>query len=68
MSAALQSLTGVADAARAPATSLFRLDAPLRRIETDGVQQRLPAGPAATLGARVADFFAGRTDGPALPA
>lgn len=66
MSAALQSLTGVADPARAPATSLFRLDAPLRRIETDGVQQRLPAGPAATLGARVADFFAGRTDGPAL--
>lgn len=66
MSAALHSLTGAPDPARDPAASLFRLDAPLRRIETEGVRQCLPAGPAATLGARVADFFAGHADGPAL--
>lgn len=66
MSAAPHSLTGAADPARDPAASLFRLDAPLRRIETDGVRRRLPVGPAATLGARVADFFADHAEGPPL--
>lgn len=46
--------------------SLFRLHAPGRRLETDGVQARLPAGPTATLGARVAAFFAARRPGPDL--
>ncbi|WP_394004495.1 isochorismate synthase MenF [Luteimonas sp. WGS1318] len=66
MSAALHSLTGAPDPARDPAASLFRLDAPLRRIETEGVRSRLPAGPAATLGARVDDFFAHQAGGEAL--
>ncbi len=66
MNAAPHSLTGAVDPARDPAAGLFRLDAPLRRIETDGVRRRLPSGPAATLGARVADFFADHPEGPAL--
>ena len=66
MSATPHSLTGALDPARDPAAGLFRLDAPLRRIETDGVRRRLPSGPAATLGARVADFFADHPEGPAL--
>ena len=44
MSATPHSLTGAVDPARDPAAGLFRLDAPLRRIETDGVRLRLPSG------------------------
>jgi len=56
----------------APATmvddsdSRFRLHAPGHRLATDGVQARLPAGPTATLGARVAAFFAAPRPGPDL--
>ncbi|WP_101925001.1 MULTISPECIES: isochorismate synthase [Luteimonas] len=44
----------------------FRLHAPDRHLATEGVQARLPSGPAATLGARVAAFFAAPRSGPAL--
>jgi len=56
----------------APATMVddsdnrFRLHAPGHRLATDGVQARLPAGPTATLGARVAAFFAAPRPGPDL--
>ncbi|RPD88210.1 isochorismate synthase [Luteimonas sp. 100069] len=56
----------------APATMVddsdnrFRLHAPGRSLATDGVQARLPAGPTATLGARVAAFFAAPRPGPDL--
>ena len=46
--------------------SLFRLRGPEHRLGTDGVRARLPAGPAATLGERVAAFFDTRRDGPQL--
>ncbi|MDR7191392.1 isochorismate synthase [Luteimonas terrae] len=46
--------------------SLFRLHAPDRRLATDGLQARLPSGPAATLGERVAAFFAAPRIGPDL--
>lgn len=46
--------------------SLFRLHAPDRRLATDGIRDRLPSGPAATLGARVATFFATPRNGPDL--
>ncbi|VXB49246.1 Isochorismate synthase DhbC [Luteimonas sp. 9C] len=46
--------------------SLFRLHAPDRRLTTGGIHERLPPGPAATLGARVAAFFAARRSGPEL--
>jgi len=46
--------------------SLFRLHAPDRRLATDGIRVRLPAGPAATLGERVASFFAAPRSGPDL--
>ncbi|MEF3080854.1 isochorismate synthase [Luteimonas sp. SMYT11W] len=46
--------------------SLFRLHAPDRRLATDGIRTRLPAGPAATLGERVATFFATPRSGPEL--
>lgn len=45
---------------------LFRLHAPGRRLATDGLQARLPAGPASTLGARVDAFFATPRSGPDL--
>jgi len=45
---------------------LFRLHAPGRRLATDGLQARLPAGPASTLGARVDAFFAAPRSGPDL--
>ncbi|TDK33612.1 isochorismate synthase [Luteimonas terrae] len=46
--------------------SLFRLHAPDRRLATDGIHARLPAGPAATLGQRVATFFSTPRSGPDL--
>lgn len=60
------------DAARVPQVAggdpaqLFRLHAPGQRLATDGVRTRLPAGPTASLGTRVAAFFAQPRPGPAL--
>ena len=45
---------------------LFRLHAPDRRLATDGIHARLPAGPASTLGQRVATFFSVPRTGPEL--
>lgn len=44
----------------------FRLHAPSARLDAEGCLARLPAGPAATLGARAAAFFATPRPGPAL--
>ncbi|KAF7600493.1 MAG: isochorismate synthase [Candidatus Dactylopiibacterium carminicum] len=50
----------------AEVASLFLLQAPLRSLEATGCRTRLPAGPAATLAARVRTFFATPRSGPAL--
>lgn len=55
----------MADGAAGEATS-FRLHGPLRGLEADGCLERLPAGPAATLGARAGAFFASPRPGPSL--
>ena len=65
MTAAARTLAPAASAMDERAT-LFRLHAPGHRLATDGVQARLPAGPTATLGARVAAFFAAPRPGPDL--
>ena len=44
----------------APAPVGFHLHGPSRRLDTAGMRARLPAGPAATLDARVQAFFATR--------
>src|SRR5699024_5413702 len=56
---------GTVDGAQAPAPA-FRLAGSLRSIEAEGCLARLPAGPAATLGARVQEFFAAQPPGPSL--
>lgn len=56
---------GTADGAQAPAPA-FRLAGSLRSIEAEGCLARLPAGPAATLGARVQEFFAAQPPGPSM--
>ncbi|PJJ97220.1 isochorismate synthase [Lysobacteraceae bacterium NML91-0213] len=50
----------------APAPVGFHLHGPSRRLDTAGMRARLPAGPAATLDARVQAFFAKHRDGPGL--